>query len=61
MSVAPPAQIAEFLDFGMRVSNIIFHRQAGGIVDANVTAQTPENAADLEGEQFGVGATGLSV
>jgi hypothetical protein len=61
MSVAPSAQIAEFLDFRVRVSNVVFHGQAGGIVDTNITAQTPENAADLESKQFGVGATGSSV
>lgn len=52
MAIAPPAQVAELLDLRMRLLHIVFHRQAGGIVDANIAAQTPKDAADLVGEQF---------
>jgi hypothetical protein len=56
MAVTPPAQIAEFLNLGMCLLDIIFHGQTRGIVNANVAAQTPEDAADLESKQFGVRA-----
>jgi hypothetical protein len=52
--IAPTTQVAEFLDLGMRVLHIIFHRQAGRIIDADVAAKTPQNAANLEGEKFGI-------
>lgn len=52
VAIAPSTQVTEFLDLGMRVLHVIFHRQAGRIINADVAAKTPENAADLEGEKF---------
>ena len=52
VSIAPPTQVTEFLDFGMRVLHVIFHGQARRIVHSDVTAKTPENAANLESEKF---------
>lgn len=52
MTITPTAQITEFLDFGMHLLDIIFHGQTRRVVDANIAAQTPEDAADLVGKQF---------
>jgi hypothetical protein len=52
MTIAPSAQIAEFLDFRVVLLDVVFHGQAGRIVYANIAAQTPEDAADLVGKQF---------
>jgi hypothetical protein len=54
VSIAPPTQVTEFLDLGMRVLHVILHRQARRIINADVTAKTPQNAANLEGEKFGI-------
>ena len=40
MPVTPLAQIAQFLDLGMVVLDIILHREPAWVEDANVTAQT---------------------
>lgn len=56
MTIAPSTQIAELLDLRMRVLHIIFHRQARRIVHTNIAAETPKNARDLEGQEFGIGA-----
>jgi len=52
MAIAPSAQVAEFLDFGMRVLHVIFHGEARGIVYTNVAPKTPENPRNLEGQKF---------
>lgn len=50
--IAPPTQVAEFLDLGVRVLDIILHGQAGRIINADIAAKTPEDAANLEGKKF---------
>ena len=54
VSITTPAQVAEFLDLGMRVLHVIFHGQARRIINADIAAKTPKDAANLEGEKFGI-------
>jgi hypothetical protein len=56
VSIAPSTQVTEFLDLGMCVLHVIFHGQARRVIYADVAAQTPENAANLEGEKFRIRA-----
>jgi hypothetical protein len=39
MAIAPQRQVAEFLDFGVVVLDIIFDGKTGGIEDADVAAE----------------------
>lgn len=51
--VTPFAQVAEFLDFGVVVLDVVFHGEAGGVVDADVAAESPENSAGFVGCEAG--------
>ena len=52
VSIAPSTQVAELLDLGMRVLDVVFHGKARRVIYADVAAKTPENAANLESEKF---------
>lgn len=43
MAVAPLAQLAQFLYFGMRVLQIVLLGEAGRVVHSDITAQAEEN------------------
>ena len=49
VSIAPPAELAEFLHLGMRVLNIVLLGQASGIVHAHVAAEAKEDPRCLVG------------
>ena len=54
MSVAPPAQVAKLLDRRVCVLYIVFDRQSGRIIYADIASQTPQDTGYFEGKQFGV-------
>jgi hypothetical protein len=54
VAVAPFAEVAEFLDFGVRVLDVVFDGEAGGVVDADVAAEAEEDSCGFVGEEFGV-------
>ena len=56
VSITPSAQVAKFLDLGMRVLDVVFHGKARRVIYADVAAKTPENAANFESEKFGIRA-----
>lgn len=47
VSIAPFTEFAQLLHFRMRVLNIVFDRQPGGIVHSNVAAKSEEYPAGL--------------
>lgn len=49
MAVALLAQVTQLLDFLMRVLDIVFYGETGGIVYADVAAEAEEDAACFEG------------
>jgi hypothetical protein len=38
MAVGPEGEGTQFLDFGVRVLNVVFHGKAGWVVDSDVAA-----------------------
>jgi hypothetical protein len=54
MAVTPFAQLAKLLNFRVIVLNIVFLREAGGVVDSNIAAETVEDSCSFEGEKSGV-------
>lgn len=58
VAVAPFAQVAEFLDFGMVVLDVVFDGEAAGVVDTDVAAEAPENSAGFVGCEAGERARG---
>ena len=50
--VTPSAQLAKLLYLRMHMLDIVFHGQLGWVVYADIAAETPKNAGNLEGEQF---------
>ena len=54
--VTPSTQIAELLYFRMHVPYVVLHGQASRVEHTGVATKTPENTADLEGQEFGIGA-----
>jgi len=47
MAIAPFAQLTELLNFGVSVLNIVFLREAGGVVDSNIAAETVEDSCSF--------------
>lgn len=48
MAVAPSAEISQFLDLGMIVLHVIFHRQTLRAVQSNIASKSEQDAADFE-------------
>lgn len=48
MAVAPSAEISQFLDLGMIVLHIVFHRQTIRIVQSHIASKSEQDAADFE-------------
>lgn len=49
MAIAPLAEIAQFLDFGVGVLRVVFDGEAIRVVDADVAAKAEEDATGFEG------------
>lgn len=49
MPIAPSAQLAQFLYLLMLVLYVILDRQAGRIIDSDITAKSEENARSFKG------------
>ena len=56
MAITPLAQVAQLLDFGVSVVDVVFNGEGCGVVHADVAAEAEEDAACFEGEEAGVGA-----
>lgn len=56
VAVGPFAEVAELLDFGVRVLDVVFDGEAGRVVDADVAAEAEEDAGGFVGEELGVGS-----
>lgn len=50
MAVAPAAEVAKLLDFGVVVLDVVFHGEAGWVEDADVAAESEEDAGGFERE-----------
>jgi hypothetical protein len=50
MAIAPAAEVAKLLDFGVVVLDVVFYGEAGWVEDADVAAESKEDAGGFEGE-----------
>lgn len=59
MTVTPLAELAQFLNFGVDMLNIILLRQACRVVYADITAKPEENSGCLVCQQLRVGSSAI--
>lgn len=54
VTVTPPTQVADFLDFRVIVLFVVFDGQVSRVIHAHVAAESEQDTTDFECEKFGI-------